>query len=171
MEDQVKPKQKQLGKTKKELKQRAKIIASELINGATKSAACITAGYSPTYAIQNAGKIIEHPLIQQTFRKLLEDAGLTDEALAAKINSLVNAKETKFFTHQGEVVETREVEALTIQADMTKFAAGLMGHKGAGERPTQGNSYIDLSTINVQINSSSAKAGLELDTQGIDIID
>ena len=33
-----------------------------------------------------------------------------------------------FFAHQGKVVDKREVEALDIQADMTKFVTKIKGH-------------------------------------------
>ena len=58
----------------------------------------------------------------------MDEAGITDTSLAADINRLRHAKETKFFSEKGIVTDEREVEALSIQADMTKFAAKVKGH-------------------------------------------
>jgi phage terminase small subunit len=124
----TKVKQKQLGKTKNDLKRRARVIAQEIISGETESNALIKAGYSPSYAQHHSDGILTNPTIKQTFQTILAQANVTDERLADKIDVLLEAKEVKHFVHQGEVKDQREVEALQIQADMVKFAAKLRGH-------------------------------------------
>jgi hypothetical protein len=119
-------KQKHISKTKQSVKHRAKIIAREMINGATAAEALITAGYSKTNATTT---ILNNPIVKQTFNDLLDKAGLSDDVLAERIRFMANdAKETKYFADKGIVTDQREVEALSIQADMLKFAAKVKGH-------------------------------------------
>ena len=121
-------KKKNLGKTKTDLKRRARIIAKELIKGSRAVKALEKAGYSRNYALTSSTEILKNPVIQRTFKKILDDAGLDDEALAAKIAQLCVAKETKFFSEKGMVIDEREVEALSIQADMIKHVTKLKGY-------------------------------------------
>ena len=123
-----KPKQKQLGKTKTDLRRRARIAAKAIINGATTTEALQVAGYSRDYALTNSTQILNNQVIKKTFNEIMDEAGITDTSLAADINRLRHAKETKFFSDKGIVTDEREVEALSIQADMTKFAAKVKGH-------------------------------------------
>ena len=99
----------------------------------------------------------------------MNKAGLTDEAIAQRIRQLSEAKETKFFSDKGIVTETREVEALSIQADMIKFAAkakGLVSERSTGD--TINNTFIDLSSYDVFLDSSPMQA-IDQNDQVIDI--
>jgi hypothetical protein len=119
---------KALGKTRKELKHRARIIAKEMLNGSSQTAACVKAGYSTTTSLCKSTAIVNNSLVKKTFNEILEKSGLTDEAISEKINSLVHAKETKFFSDKGVITDQVDVDALSIQADMVKFAAKIKGH-------------------------------------------
>jgi hypothetical protein len=102
-----------------------KILIRELVRGKSLRTASEIAGLHESYACN----ILKEPQLREAFKDKLEAAGLTDSALAEQIKNLAfGAKKTMFFAHQGEVVDEREVEALDIQADMTKFAAKLKGH-------------------------------------------
>ena len=57
----------------------------------------------------------------------LDNVGLSDERIKAKISEGFKAKETKFFAHQGEIVSEREVEALDIQRKYVEMAAKVKG--------------------------------------------
>lgn len=71
----------------------------------------------------------------QNYRKLqdrielwLDEVGFSDAALKRKTLQLMSAKETKFFQHEGFVVDQKEVEALGIQTkalDMANKVKGL----------------------------------------------
>ncbi len=122
-----KPKQKQLGKTKSDLKRRAQIIAKEIINGSALTPALKAAGYSESYANSAQIPIMDNPKIQRTFTQILEKAGLSDDYLAKRIKELAEAKDKKFFVIADKIVE-KEVKALSIQADMVKFGTKLRGH-------------------------------------------
>lgn len=56
-----------------------------------------------------------------------DDVGFSDNALKKKLNSLLNAKKTQFFAHQGEVIDEREVEALEIQRASLDMAFKIKG--------------------------------------------
>jgi hypothetical protein len=79
-----KPLQKQLGKTKAQVKLRAKKIAAGLIMGMTGGEAVRAAGYSMS-GKANPGTILSNPLIKQTYCEILDAAGATDEACAKVI--------------------------------------------------------------------------------------
>ena len=59
--------------------------------------------------------------------KWLDDMGLSESGIKAKILEKFGAKETKFFHHEGKVIETREVEAHAIQLEAVKLAAKILG--------------------------------------------
>ena len=70
----------------------------------------------------------------QNFTKLsdkitewLDEHGLSENALKAKLLSLIEAKETKFFQKDGKVTDTREVEALEVQRRTLDMALKLKG--------------------------------------------
>lgn len=130
-----KPKQKQLGKTKNDLKIRARKIAQALIAGKTETEAVKSAGYSAAYANSQKNEILKNPVIQKTFNQILDAAGLTDEKIANRIKELSEAREVKHFPYQvtegkvkRQIIDEREVDALGIQANMIQFAAKLKGH-------------------------------------------
>jgi hypothetical protein len=57
----------------------------------------------------------------------IDENGLSEARIKEKIAAGMEAKETKFFAHQGVVVEQREVEALEIQRKYTDMAARVRG--------------------------------------------
>ncbi|RJX19017.1 MAG: hypothetical protein C4575_09585 [Desulforudis sp.] len=70
----------------------------------------------------------------QNFTKLadkintwLDEHGLSESALKIKLVSLLNARETKFFAHEGRVVDEREVEAIEVQRRTLDLAFKLKG--------------------------------------------
>lgn len=64
---------------------------------------------------RNADRTLKRPHVIQAMQEALERQGLTEDCLAKKAKDLLNAKETKFFQHEGRVVNEREVDALSIQ--------------------------------------------------------
>ena len=115
--------------------------------------------YTAKTAIAKHDEIVNNSKFKQTFSEIMNKAGLTDEAIAQRIRQLSEAKETKFFSDKGIVTETREVEALSIQADMIKFAAkakGLVSERSTGD--TINNTFIDLSSYDVFLDSSGQEA-------------
>jgi hypothetical protein len=159
-----KPHKKQLGKTKTDLQKRARIAAQAVINGADAVTALVTAGYSKQTALTNSTQILNNPVIKETFNRLLDKAGLTDDYLAAKIKTLADAKETKFFTDKGIVTDQRDVEALGIQTDITKFAAKVKGH--VIERSIGLNLNVDCGLIDLEGYGRRVKVERDPDKTG-----
>lgn len=137
-------KQRHAGKTKADLRARGKLLVQELMAGRPEVEALQAAGYSKSYATHHKDSILQNPTIRATFRSVLESAGVTDERIAKKISSLIDAKETKFFSHQGKVLETKEVDALGVQAQAVEFAAKLKGHMVVSSGPASIINYLDL---------------------------
>jgi len=106
---------------------RAKILQAA-IEGKNITKAAIETGLSPKSAADQASKILRDPITQRAFVMILAEKGLTDEFLAEKIRSLLDAKQTLFFQKDGEVTDSREVEALETQRKTAELAAKLMGH-------------------------------------------
>jgi hypothetical protein len=121
-------KRKQLGKTKADLKRRARITANAILDGQSVTSALVTAGYTKGTALTHSTEILNNPVVKETFMEVLSKAGCTNEYLADKIKSLCEATDTKFFSYQGEVIDTREVADNSTQADMVKFACKVKGH-------------------------------------------
>lgn len=73
-----------------------------------------------------------YPIIKQ----LLDDAGLTENHLKFRLIRLLDAKETKFFSHEGKVTDKRDVNALGIQIkalELAMKARGMLSDKSARE--------------------------------------
>ncbi len=56
----------------------------------------------------------------------------------------MEAKETKFFAHQGKVVETEEVEALGIQRQYTEMAVKVKGIFAPEKKEHSGNLTVEI---------------------------
>ena len=55
------------------------------------------------------------PTIRKIINQYLDDNGLSNDKLDAKLNELMTAKETKFFSKDGIITDQVEVEALEVQ--------------------------------------------------------
>jgi hypothetical protein len=84
----------------------------------------------------------------------MEQAGLTDNFLAAKVYSLINAKKTEYFQKDGIVTDQREMEALETQRKTLELAAKLKGHL---KDQSQGDINIGL----MQMVVEAVKGGSE----------
>lgn len=120
--------QKQLGKTKNDLKIRARKIVKAMIEGKTETEAIKSAGYSSAYANSNKSEIMKNPVIQRGIREIYDAGGITDEFLRDKNLQLLNAKETKFFQEKGIVTDSREVFDNGTQLGALKLAHQLKGN-------------------------------------------
>jgi phage terminase small subunit len=99
-----------------------------VIEGKTRAQAARDAGYSESTALVAADRIESKPAVQSVFTELLERAGLTDEKLAKRLNEGVDAKETRFFQKDGEVVSTRTVIDYGTRLNYTQTVLKLKGH-------------------------------------------
>ena len=74
-------------------------------------------------------KELAKPHVKAKMSDILDAAGVTDEAIAKKINQLQNAKKKTYFASFGRVVSEREDEDAHLQLAATNLAAELKGHK------------------------------------------
>ena len=85
---------------------------------------------------------------QDKINKWLEEEGLSETALKLKLLSLLEAKETKFFTHQGEIIEEREVEAIETQRKTLDMAIKVRGLYAAEKRELSGPNGGPITAVN-----------------------
>lgn len=71
---------------------------------------------------------LQRPYVKQYMGEILDKAGVSDEIIARTIKAGLKAKETKFFQHEGVVVEEREVIDYSERREHAKLAAQLKGH-------------------------------------------
>jgi NCAIR mutase (PurE)-related protein len=100
---------------------------------------------------KHVGSILRKDHVKQTMSEIMDKAGLTDEFIAKKVKSLANAKTTKFFAHEGRVVDEKTVDDNGTQLAATSLAADIKGHK---------QKKVDLTS-----NGNSIKALLIEDTE------
>ena len=122
-----KPKQKQIGKTKGDLKRRARGIAKAIISGSSETDALKSVGYSHSSALNHKNEICNNPVIKQTFTEIMDKAGLTDESLCCDIDRL--RKFNKKQVIRGKEADTIvEIEDGQVQLGAVKLAVQLKGH-------------------------------------------
>ena len=105
------------------------------------------------------------PLVMKRVRpfleKWLDDIGLSDTALKTKLAQLLNARETKFFAHEGVVVSEVDVEALHIQTkalELAMKARGMLSEKSAKE-VAQIDQLIEIELAKLALARQGADAG------------
>jgi hypothetical protein len=69
------------------------------------------AGYAPNRARTTAAETVAKSSVQNAMAELLDKAGLTDDAIAKKLQEGAEALETKFFAKDGIVVQKEDVIA------------------------------------------------------------
>ena len=78
---------------------------------------------------QTVSDTLRKPVVKARIQELMDaNPALTDEALTKKLAQKLEAKETKFFAHQGQVIDTEEVEAHGIQMQALDLALKVKGH-------------------------------------------
>jgi len=65
--------------------------------------------------------------LRERIEAWLDEHGLSEARLKKKLFSLTEAKETKFFAHQGKIEDTAEVESLGIQIKALDMALKVKG--------------------------------------------
>lgn len=113
-------------------------------------------------ALTNGPALLGNARIKELINKWLDEIGFSDERLKIKVLSLMEAKTTKFFQHEGEITDQAEVEDNTTQAKMTEIALkmkGLLTEKI--EHSGEIKNIHDLSDKTKELAKVGAKAILE----------
>ena len=89
----------------------------------------------------------------ENFRKLsdrieawLQDEGINNNVLKIKLIQLMEAKETKFFQHEGKVTDQREVEAIETQRRTLDMALKVKGMYAPAKNELTGKNGEPLDT-------------------------
>ena len=119
----------QAAKSKWDMKKRAKKFTEALLCGQSEKQALITAGYSyNTASHPSEVAILRNPAYLKPFISILEKKGVTDEFLAEKTKTLLEAKKPIFFQKDGVVTDERIVEALETQRKTLEMVNRVKGH-------------------------------------------
>lgn len=132
-------------------------VARGVARGLTLQEAGEVVGYPARSARQSAWKGME--TIKRKAPEIFDELGLTVSSLAQDVDRLRRAKETKFFHDKGIVMETREVEALDIQAKAVDM--GLRVH-GAYKEADDARNSLRSETSTVCLVVTDAKEAAEL---------
>lgn len=89
-------------------------------------------------ASQNAKKY------QEKIAQWLKEEGYTEVALKCKLLSLMEAKETKFFSHEGKITDQVEVEALETQRRSLDMAMKAEGMYAPERHLVDGNLTVEI---------------------------
>lgn len=91
----------------------------------------------------------------EKINKWLDEEGLSEATLKMKLLKLLDAKEKKFFAFQGEVCDTREVEALETQRKTLDMAIKMRGLYAPDRHEHMGPNGGPIQTINGRITSET----------------
>ncbi len=107
---------------------RQRKFLAEKLNGKSSAEAARAAGYSESVARKADVRITGNAAVQEAFKQLLDRAGITDEKLARRLAEGIDAKETKFFAHEGRVISTRTVIDYGTRHRYLELVLKLKGH-------------------------------------------
>lgn len=102
---------------------------------------------------------------EKVIKKWMDEEGLSDVVLKGKLISLLDAKETKFFSFEGVVTDEREVEALGIQTKALDMALKVKGQYAAQKTELSGpnGGPVPIAAANVDFSRMSTEDLLLLD--------
>lgn len=114
------------------------LIVDALVSGRQRT----VSGAAHAVGVLEPGKYANDKLrkrIQAATAEILERAGAGKAFIARKVRRLMDAKTTKFFAHEGKVLDKRTVADNETQAKMTVEAAKMHGMYPQGERCLRGS--------------------------------
>jgi phage terminase small subunit len=91
------------------------------------TASAKAAGYSTKYASLRVVGAQNKKKFASDIERWLDEEGLSEKHLKRKLFEGLDAHETKFFAHQGEVIETHDVRAWGIQHRYLELAMRVKG--------------------------------------------
>lgn len=108
-----------------------------VLAGKSGAQAAREAGYAEGTAHRATVQIEGKPAVQALFRDLLERAGVTDELLAQRLREGLDAKETKFFQHDGKVTAKRNLVAFSERRATVELICKIKQHVPKDGMPEQ----------------------------------
>lgn len=113
------------------------------------------AGRRCGYSTRQAAHLAYRNLLKRVGKAMIDVGYPIDRLMTEKLIPLLSAKEIRFFQHQGVIMETREVEALGIQA---RVAIALMEAADAAARDEADRNSGDHRPGQVTVNMVVASA-------------
>lgn len=129
-------------KTRMQSHLRRQKLIDGLIKGKAISEIAPTLNLSPQTAIRQAQLMLAEPRTQESFARILHKSGLTDDFLANKIKSLIDAEATIYASHEGQFTDSKQVPALETQRKTTELACRLAGYLKGDAAVTLNNSGL-----------------------------
>ncbi len=94
----------------------------------------IAAGYSETSAISTASAILAKPNVQREIERVMEAGGLTREKIVGALKNGLEAKQTKVFCQDGEVIYSEPLPDHPTQVRAAEVAGKLYGDFPSGRQ-------------------------------------
>lgn len=117
---------------------------------------CVKTCFNPkTDASARAMAWENQEILRPWIEQFLNDLQFTDEYIKSRVLTLMHAKKTKFFSYKGEVVESREVEALDVQLKACILASEIKGMKRSKDTPPQAVFNINFGDMEVSFSSAN----------------
>jgi hypothetical protein len=146
-----KTKKKPLGKSKVQIKLRAKKIAAGLIAGKNQGDILREIGYSETVA-QNPSGVLQNALIKKTYCEILDAAGATDERCARVISEGMEAMRTVSCI-SGKDADSKTVDFVDVIDHPVRLKAVDMVHKVRGryveKKPTGDDGSLTIKIVDM----------------------
>lgn len=117
-----------MGEPRGKLTTRQRGFLEGKLAGQTDMRAALDAGYSESTARNAQQKILGRPSVARKFAEILEAAGISDERLAQRLAEGLDAREVKFFQHEGKVISKRTVVDYSQRGRHLEIALKLKGH-------------------------------------------
>lgn len=131
-------------------------VARNVARGKTLQKAGEVAGYPPKSARQAAWEAMQ--TVKRKAPEIFDKEGLTLESLAQDVNRLRRAKEIRFYAHKGIILDSREVEALNIQAEAVDMALRVHGAYGVNKQDGDARDRPARITIRLELSSADEQA-------------
>jgi len=134
-------------------------VARHVAAGKTLAQAGRAVGYPARSARQGAFQAMQ--AVRDRAPEVFHRMGLTLESLAEDVNRLRHAKETKFFASKGIVLDSREVDALSIQVSAVDMALRTHGaYKDIEDAASKGHDQTSRNTVCLVVSDERAAATL-----------
>ena len=141
-----------------EIRKAAELVAM----GESVPRAMVAVGYAKTTADKQSHMLKNRPDFQQAVAEIkaaLLRRNVTADRIAQKIDEGLEANETKFFAHEGEVIESRDCADYATREKYVRLAARLLGYDTERDDPG-GGMTINVNAFFTLIRQAEKARGL-----------
>lgn len=109
---------------------KVKYVRERVVNGKSKRAAALSAGFTESMANRAGDKIENDPLVTEALRNAMDAQGLNIEKIAKRLNEAADAMETKLVTYRGKVKEQVHLVDHKMRTHAVETASKIFGVRG-----------------------------------------